>query len=700
MLPTPHSINLENKMEEKKSNSYQPKKIKIPLKPHQSNNVDRMIALENSHYRMTSRMDFGILGDKVGAGKSLSILALIAAKPICTPKTSDVLKHYYPFIKQTIYKPVRYIKSNLIIVPHNIINQWKMYINTQTDLKCYSIERRKDIRVDISFYDGYDIILCKSTMWRYLYDHFRPMVKNTTHSAEPNSVQKLYGKHQIVQKIKKFRDGMNYIYKNMRHTSVNLNRIQQFYDEIKSFSTNFNMEDFKRDAETIQLECKGKHFTSQAHTFTGYLWNRVIIDEADSIQMPRAPRGIYEPVDNIIPYGCFNWFISSSKNTLIHSPRYIRTHSISSLFFVNMNQTQHNFNRQDVQRFANQICIYNSDEQIQQSFQLPPPIYNYIPCYTPLNVRVLQGVVNGSILECLAADNISQAIKNMGCNVSNQKSVIKVACIDIKKNISKNENEIKEIDSTILTLERKYFDEKDNKEQQRLRTIISNRKKRRVHCKKKIERLSSQIITIEKRIKEYKNESCPICLDDIKNPTHVVCCKQILCFKCITMCISRNGKCPLCRSLLNRTKIVVIDDKASSPSKTKTLPTKMEKLCSLIKEKKDGKFLVFSSHDASFFNIMNELNENGIVYRRLQGHVSTIDRTIKEFKEGKIRVLMLNSKSYASGMNLEMTTDIIIYHRMSYDMEQQVIGRGQRLGRTKPLNIHYLCHKNELPQSS
>ena len=47
-------------------------------------------------------------------------------------------------------------------------------------------------------------------------------------------------------------------------------------------------------------------------------------------------------------------------------------------------------------------------------------------------------------------------------------------------------------------------------------------------------------------------------------------------------------------------------------------------------------------------------------------------------------------------MNLEMTTDIIIYHKLTKDLERQVIGRGQRLGRTCVLNVHHLCYDNEM----
>ena len=34
---------------------------------------------------------------------------------------------------------------------------------------------------------------------------------------------------------------------------------------------------------------------------------------------------------------------------------------------------------------------------------------------------------------------------------------------------------------------------------------------------------------------------------------------------------------------------------------------------------------------------------------------------------------------------------------MSKDLEKQVIGRAQRLGRTEPLYINYLCYENEYP---
>ena len=65
-------------------------------------------------------------------------------------------------------------------------------------------------------------------------------------------------------------------------------------------------------------------------------------------------------------------------------------------------------------------------------------------------------------------------------------------------------------------------------------------------------------------------------------------------------------------------------------------------------------------------------------------------RSNKEFN-----VLLLNAKYFGAGLNLQFTDEVIIFHRMSKDLEKQVIGRAQRMGRENPLVINYLCYDNE-----
>jgi len=38
----------------------------------------------------------------------------------------------------------------------------------------------------------------------------------------------------------------------------------------------------------------------------------------------------------------------------------------------------------------------------------------------------------------------------------------------------------------------------------------------------------------------------------------------------------------------------------------------------------------------------------------------------------------------------------MLFHRMSAELESQIIGRANRLGRTNPLEVVYLIHENEM----
>ena len=48
------------------------------------------------------------------------------------------------------------------------------------------------------------------------------------------------------------------------------------------------------------------------------------------------------------------------------------------------------------------------------------------------------------------------------------------------------------------------------------------------------------------------------------------------------------------------------------------------------------------------------------------------DFRINNYDKGKIKVLMLNAKYYGSGLNLQMTTDIIICHTMDENTKTQI----------------------------
>ena len=46
-------------------------------------------------------------------------------------------------------------------------------------------------------------------------------------------------------------------------------------------------------------------------------------------------------------------------------------------------------------------------------------------------------------------------------------------------------------------------------------------------------------------------------------------------------------------------------------------------------------------------------------------------------------------------MNLEKTDHVILFHKMSEDIEMQIIGRANRLTRKKELNVYKLVYETE-----
>ena len=113
-------------------------------------------------------------------------------------------------------------------------------------------------------------------------------------------------------------------------------------------------------------------------------------------------------------------------------------------------------------------------------------------------------------------------------------------------------------------------------------------------------------------------------------------------------------------------------------------------------KKKGSKYLIFSEYDITFDNIIIILNNNNIKYSYLKGNKYIIEKLLREYKEGDLDILLVNINNYGSGLNLENTTDIIMFHNFDASIEKQVIGRAQRFGRKESLNIYYLLNQNEI----
>ena len=109
------------------------------------------------------------------------------------------------------------------------------------------------------------------------------------------------------------------------------------------------------------------------------------------------------------------------------------------------------------------------------------------------------------------------------------------------------------------------------------------------------------------------------------------------------------------------------------------------------------KVLIFANYDSTLKKVINELEEEKIHYWRLMGSATDIDTISKAFTLCKTTCAMvINSTKHCSGLNLQTATDLVFSHNIiNPDIESQVAGRGHRLGRTSPLNIWFMQYDNE-----
>lgn len=109
-----------------------------------------------------------------------------------------------------------------------------------------------------------------------------------------------------------------------------------------------------------------------------------------------------------------------------------------------------------------------------------------------------------------------------------------------------------------------------------------------------------------------------------------------------------------------------------------------------------SKWLLFNDNTNVLIRYQAFLESKGVKTKMLDGGSQTIvEKTLKEYKEGEIQVLLLNSMIEGAGMNLENTSHLLFMHKTEEVFINQVVGRAQRFGRTTPLNIILLFNDCE-----
>ena len=395
-------------------------------------------------------------------------------------------------------------------------------------------------------------------------------------------------------------------------------------------------------------------YNSLVSTYENYAWKRFIFDEAGSITVPSMKEII----------AGFIWFISATPNSILEKHSSCNKSFMSKLFRY---PPYYYYSNNDIMStYENQI-IKSSEEMLIKSFTMPQTKHIYYKCHEPL-YRATLGLVNDNISEMIAAGDIKNVIEKLGGESTDN-------IIELIRNR-------KERDLTQF----KYLLDNENF------LIISKDK-----ILENIHKIESQLKELDERLKDLLNGDCPICCDKLKEPMMETTCHNMFCTNCILTWLESNRTCPLCRNNICISNLIHIKSEETPEQEEKETfiknelkLTKFEHISNILKEDSNSKILLFSCHNSTFSNIKNFMQNDNILFKELKGSIHSIENTISDFKNGKIKVLFLNSNYSGSGINFQECTDIIIFHDMSEDLKKQIIGRANRIGRTIPLKVHYL----------
>jgi hypothetical protein len=128
--------------------------IKTQLFPHQATLVNGMHIYRDKMTRGFLMGDeaingkIGIVGDTIGTGKTLSILAYLASQVATFPRITCELTNNSSkyFFSHKLYQLSDASSTNLIIVPHSLFGQWRHEIGLHTTIPYVAVETKRNIR--------------------------------------------------------------------------------------------------------------------------------------------------------------------------------------------------------------------------------------------------------------------------------------------------------------------------------------------------------------------------------------------------------------------------------------------------------------------------------------------------------------------------------------------------------------------------
>lgn len=464
------------------------------------------------------------------------------------------------------------------------------------------------------------------------------------------------------------------------------------------------------DKDTLLTNLQGSHMTLISNTLLPMLmntleekdikdptWRRVIYDEADTIKIASTCK---------VPHAIMTWYITATYRNLLLCAQYYHSYIIRQLpeqFIESMHpeirdmlklqirshpnvtfyRTQsHGYFKERIQSLhplRGHLVVVNSEAFLNASVVLPPLNRVIIRCETPVTQQLVESVIPAEAEAMLHAGDIQGALEFLGINSHSPLTIVEATTAYKRKELERMER--------LLAYKRQEEYATPQAKENAIKALED-----------KINTTKAQIAAICQRTEEAAKDGCAICYDTPTGPVLTPCCAKMFCAACILQWLKVRAACPLCREKFAPNQLCAIGSSSSnasaSSSQKERLPKKIEALINIINTNPEGRFLIFSRYENPLTAIQeNILTQHGVA--SLQGNKDVIANTLEEFKKGTVRVLLLNSRNAAAGINIPMATHVILLHKMAHEEEKQILGRAYRMGRTGPLHFIQLLHERE-----
>jgi SNF2 family DNA or RNA helicase len=379
---------------------------------------------------------------------------------------------------------------------------------------------------------------------------------------------------------------------------------------------------------------------------------RLIYDEVDSAYIIKM---------SSITFG-FCWLISATSCAFMKEVNYSRNHFLKDCFRIN------SFTLTSAQ-FMEAITIRAPDNLIQEvEVKIPEAREIKHTVSDALIVRQLGDFLDDQIKSLLTAGNIEEAVKLLGGSSTND-TITQLL-------VGKVEREITEAEMKI-TLYSRYNEQQTNS------------------WKKKKTDLEEKKNKLLERIKYITTKECPICLDEIKHPVMLPTCQNVCCAECIITHTKIRDECPFCREKAIKSKLTYLGGyaqpsvpvKASPSSKKKKLNTKLDVIDKVL-EKPNVRLLIFATDITHFKVIQKYLKSKDIKCAHIKGTHVTREKGLSSYTNGDVQVLLLNARVNGAGVNLQVTTDVIVYNIVEESIFKQIVGRARRIGLDHEVTVH------------